>query len=104
MNTLRWLLIIALLGLSHAAGAQQTCEPSGGLRFVCGPKNAEDLVRVPGTRWIIGSGAATDRRWLRVEAWQRRFRPRRRHRASRQQRQRSLRGLSRVLRRVLRTA
>ncbi|HEX6996788.1 MAG TPA: SMP-30/gluconolactonase/LRE family protein [Gammaproteobacteria bacterium] len=32
------------------------CEPSGGLEFVCGPRNAEDLVLVPGTRWIIASG------------------------------------------------
>jgi hypothetical protein len=29
-----------------------------GLEFVCGPKNAEDLVRVPGTPWIIASGMA----------------------------------------------
>src|SRR3954470_4294535 len=26
------------------------------LRFVPGPYNAEDLVRVPGTRWLVGSG------------------------------------------------
>ena len=34
----------------------QSCEPVSGLEFVCGPKNAEDLVRVPGTPWIIASG------------------------------------------------
>jgi hypothetical protein len=36
----------------------QSCGPVNGLEFVCGPKNAEDLVRVPGTPWIIASGMA----------------------------------------------
>ena len=36
----------------------QTCEPSGGLEFICGITNPEDLVAVPGTRWIIASGMA----------------------------------------------
>ena len=31
---------------------------SGGLEFVCGIKNAEDLVLVPDTPWIIASGMA----------------------------------------------
>jgi len=59
MNTLR---LVALLALSlmawGGAHAQAACEPSGGLSFVCGPKNPEDLVLVPGTRWIIASGMA----------------------------------------------
>ena len=46
-------------GLS-LAWAQEECEGSGGLDFVCGPKNAEDLVQVPGTRWLIASGMASD--------------------------------------------
>ena len=58
MVTLRWLPILVLLGLSDAAYAQPACEPAGGLQFVCGPKNAEDLVLVPGTRWILSSGMA----------------------------------------------
>ena len=33
-----------------------TCGSAAGLDFICGPKNAEDLVRVPGTPWIIASG------------------------------------------------
>jgi hypothetical protein len=41
---------------AHAQGS--SCAPSGGLRFVCGVKNAEDLVLVPGTTWIIASGMA----------------------------------------------
>lgn len=31
------------------------CAPSGEYGFVCGLKNAEDLVQMPGTRWIIAS-------------------------------------------------
>lgn len=58
MITLRWLPVLLLLGLSDVASTQQTCAPAGGLQFVCGPKNAEDLVLVPGTRWIISSGMA----------------------------------------------
>jgi len=45
------------------AGRAQTppalpCTPSGGLSFVCGVVNGEDLVLVPGTRWLIASGMA----------------------------------------------
>jgi hypothetical protein len=50
------LMLCALLGLGSFAQAQPACEPAGDQRFVCGPKNAEDLVRVPRTRWIISSG------------------------------------------------
>lgn len=49
-------LIFLVAGAAHAQGSD--CGPSGGLKFVCGPRNAEDLVRVPGTRWIIASGMA----------------------------------------------
>lgn len=38
--------------------AQTSCEPLGGVEFVCGPVNAEDLVLAPGTEWIIASGTA----------------------------------------------
>ena len=34
------------------------CQPSGEYGFVCGLQNAEDLVLVPGTKWIIASGMA----------------------------------------------
>ena len=36
--------------------AAQSCPPVGKVGFICGPKNPEDLVRVPGTPWIIASG------------------------------------------------
>src|SRR2546430_1820153 len=34
------------------------CAPSGGLSFVCGVQNPEDLVLIPNTRWLIASGMA----------------------------------------------
>ncbi len=34
------------------------CAPSGGLNFICGVQNPEDLVVVPNTRWMIASGMA----------------------------------------------
>jgi len=57
MNTLKCAGLLALLCFAAAAyAADEGCEPAGGLEFVCGPENAEDLVAVPGTRWIIASG------------------------------------------------
>lgn len=34
------------------------CAPEGGLRFICGPKRPEDLVVLPGDRWLVASGLA----------------------------------------------
>jgi hypothetical protein len=34
------------------------CTPSGGLTFICGVANPEDLVLVPNTRWMLASGMA----------------------------------------------
>lgn len=53
---------LAMLALWLAAGtplaAAGDCPASGDYRFVCGPHNAEDMVLVPGTHWIIASGMA----------------------------------------------
>ena len=38
--------------------ADDDCESVGEFGFVCGPQNAEDLVRIPDTKWIIASGMA----------------------------------------------
>jgi hypothetical protein len=61
-RTMRTLMTIALLGASLSLTTVQASEPScgraGALEFVCGIKNAEDLVLVPGTLWIIASGFA----------------------------------------------
>jgi len=34
------------------------CDPGAGLTFIYGLTNAEDLVQVPGTPWIVASGLA----------------------------------------------
>ncbi len=44
--------------IAPAVSAQTPCETLGDVEFVCGPRNAEDLVLVPGTRWIVASGMA----------------------------------------------
>jgi SMP-30/Gluconolactonase/LRE-like region len=52
------LACLAFGGLSFTGSAQTACAPSGGLTFICGVQNPEDLVLVPGTRWLIASGMA----------------------------------------------
>ena len=41
---------------SQPPQATTACAPMNGLKFVCGAQNPEDLVPIPGTRWIIASG------------------------------------------------
>jgi len=51
------LLVIVVLGCQfHLVSADENCSPAGGFQFICGPSAVEDLVAVPGTQWIIGSG------------------------------------------------
>jgi hypothetical protein len=59
MRALGIVAAFALVFCTHTAyAADSSCESSGGMDFVCGIRNAEDLVKVPGTRWIIASGMA----------------------------------------------
>ena len=45
--------------LLHAqAPPPSGCAPTAGLTFICGLQNPEDLVLVPGTRWLLTSGMA----------------------------------------------
>lgn len=44
--------------VEDATAADDECPVLAEHGFVCGPQNAEDLVLVPGTRWIISSGMA----------------------------------------------
>src|SRR6187399_1718666 len=75
MIALKWLPILVLLGLSDAAYAQRACEPAGGLQFVCGPRNPEDLVLVPGTRWIVSSGMAEGASFFLIDSRSGAWRP-----------------------------
>ncbi len=55
---LGFLVTSAVVSLSSYSLAAENCAPAGGLNFICGPAAAEDLVRIPGTHWIVGSGMA----------------------------------------------
>jgi hypothetical protein len=50
------LLAVAVFGEAAAAAAAEPCAPVGKLHFICGTNNSEDLVQVPGTKWLIASG------------------------------------------------
>ncbi len=58
MNSLKVLAALLLLGAIAGCGpaSEEACAPEGQLSFVCGPRNAEDLVRVPGTAFILSGG------------------------------------------------
>ena len=60
LSRLKLILLAILLTLTSAAvtAAEGECEAAGDYRFLCGMQNAEDLVLVPGTHWIIASGMA----------------------------------------------
>jgi hypothetical protein len=56
---MRLIMLLCLVSFASASQAQSTdCPPSGDVLFVCGLKNPEDLVLVPGTPWILSSGMA----------------------------------------------
>jgi hypothetical protein len=58
MSMLRLAAVAAFGFLAAPAQAQQSCTATGDVSYVCGPKNPEDLVLVPGTQWIVSSGMA----------------------------------------------
>ena len=55
MKVLCFVILLSLPCIALDANAAADCSPTGGQKFVCGPKNAEDLVLIPGTRWIVAS-------------------------------------------------
>jgi len=58
MKTITCLISVLTLAVLTAACSSNGCGDEDGVSFVCGPTNAEDLVQVPGTQWIIASGMA----------------------------------------------
>ncbi len=58
MKLMRLVSLVVVMGCALGARAQQACEPSGDVGYVCGVTNPEDLVLVPGTPWIVSSGMA----------------------------------------------
>jgi len=45
-------------GVHAQTPAATPCAPAAGLAFICGLQNPEDVVLVPGTRWLLTSGMA----------------------------------------------
>jgi hypothetical protein len=52
--------VALVLAWPDTSAADTGCEPEGDYGFICGPRSAEDLVRIPGTEWIIASGMIAD--------------------------------------------
>ena len=75
MKVLCCVILLSLPCISLDATAASDCSPTGGQKFVCGPKNAEDLVLIPGTRWIVTSSGDTSSPFYLIDsrngAWQR---------------------------------
>jgi hypothetical protein len=59
---------LVVAGFASTGEAQQACEPSGDVGYVCGVRNPEDLVLVPGTSWIVSSGMADGAGFYLVDA------------------------------------
>ena len=73
---MRRILVLALLlcPSSFLLAGEAPCNPAGEVQFVCGPRNAEDLVQVPGTRWIIASGGSNGTSFYLVDSLSRAWR------------------------------
>jgi len=50
--------MIWLAGLLAAAAPAAVCPPGTSLAYICGPARPEDVLAIPGTRWLIASGFA----------------------------------------------
>jgi hypothetical protein len=60
---MRRVLLVAFVVMAatlaiDAQAPPPSCAPAAGLTFICGYTNVEDLVVVPNTRWLLGSGMA----------------------------------------------
>ena len=51
-------LLASLPLRAQAPAASASCAPAAGLTFICGLQNPEDVIPVPGTRWLLTSGMA----------------------------------------------
>jgi hypothetical protein len=49
--------LVCALGF-ESLPAHAACDPADGAEFICGLASPEDLIRVPGTSWVIVSGMA----------------------------------------------
>jgi hypothetical protein len=58
MKRILLVAVLAMCAAATAAAQPASCAPSGGLTFICGVTNPEDLVLVPNSRWMLASGMA----------------------------------------------
>lgn len=58
-----------------AVGAADACPPDSELAYVCGPEKPEDVLALPGTRWLIASGFAPGAGLKLVDTRDRSYRP-----------------------------
>lgn len=72
---LRALLAACCLGLTGAAHAQPAADCAAGdrLDFVCGPQKPEDVIAIPGSKWLVASGFAPGAGLKLVDTQARRF-------------------------------
>jgi hypothetical protein len=61
LTTVSIWFILALSAGQFSIAAAQECAPYRDYNFLCGPNAVEDLVRVPGTPWFVGSGMSGNR-------------------------------------------
>src|SRR6185437_3552453 len=55
-------MLVALAAAIAGSGAATAAESAPAMTYVTGVINVEDMVRVPGTRWIVASGLAGGQR------------------------------------------
>ncbi len=69
-------LFAAISCFSPAVSAQEdACQPSGGMEYICGLVNPEDLVVIPGTDWIIASSDEEGLAFYLINALNRQVQP-----------------------------
>ena len=64
------LVTFALQGHAVAEFLEDDCSPEGDLQFICGPENAEDLVHIKGTAWVVTSGEGLFLLNVESKSWQ----------------------------------
>lgn len=50
--------VLLLVSVSAHSGGESDCQAEAGLAYVCGLQRPEDVLVIPGTRWLIVSGYA----------------------------------------------
>lgn len=76
LGVLPLLLLILISSVSIPRSlAAENCEASGGMQYICGLVNPEDLVSIPGTNWVIASSDEEGLGFYLIDALSRRVQP-----------------------------